>query len=113
MSKIGRNDPCPCGSGKKYKHCHLGKEAPSGSSNPVAADDPGAGAAWRDRIPWILAAIGGAAGVFFWVDQGLQPAISIWAGTGLFAGGWALFNNPPPSNPNSGDPAGLNFGRKD
>jgi preprotein translocase subunit SecA len=22
MGKIGRNDPCPCGSGKKYKHCH-------------------------------------------------------------------------------------------
>ena len=21
MGKIGRNDPCPCGSGKKYKHC--------------------------------------------------------------------------------------------
>jgi preprotein translocase subunit SecA len=20
--KIGRNDPCPCGSGKKYKQCH-------------------------------------------------------------------------------------------
>ncbi|MBR4125932.1 MAG: SEC-C domain-containing protein [Victivallales bacterium] len=19
--KVGRNDPCPCGSGKKYKHC--------------------------------------------------------------------------------------------
>ena len=25
-AKIGRNDPCPCGSGKKYKNCH-GKEA--------------------------------------------------------------------------------------
>ena len=24
--KIGRNDPCPCGSGKKYKQCH-GKES--------------------------------------------------------------------------------------
>ncbi|MCO6482756.1 MAG: preprotein translocase subunit SecA [Flavobacteriales bacterium] len=24
--KVGRNDPCPCGSGKKYKHCH-GREA--------------------------------------------------------------------------------------
>ena len=24
--KVGRNDPCPCGSGKKYKNCH-GKEA--------------------------------------------------------------------------------------
>jgi hypothetical protein len=21
----GRNDPCPCGSGRKYKHCHLGR----------------------------------------------------------------------------------------
>ncbi|MGH3031468.1 MAG: SEC-C metal-binding domain-containing protein, partial [Gaiellaceae bacterium] len=20
--KVGRNDPCPCGSGKKYKKCH-------------------------------------------------------------------------------------------
>jgi preprotein translocase subunit SecA len=24
--KIGRNDPCPCGSGKKFKACH-GKDA--------------------------------------------------------------------------------------
>ena len=24
--KVGRNDPCPCGSGKKFKSCH-GKEA--------------------------------------------------------------------------------------
>jgi preprotein translocase subunit SecA len=22
VEKVGRNDPCPCGSGKKYKHCH-------------------------------------------------------------------------------------------
>ena len=27
--KIGRNDPCPCGSGKKYKHCCLPSYAPS------------------------------------------------------------------------------------
>ncbi|MDR2585156.1 MAG: SEC-C domain-containing protein [Prevotellaceae bacterium] len=20
--QVGRNDPCPCGSGKKYKQCH-------------------------------------------------------------------------------------------
>jgi preprotein translocase subunit SecA len=26
QEKVGRNDPCPCGSGKKYKNCH-GKEA--------------------------------------------------------------------------------------
>ncbi|MGH8842575.1 MAG: preprotein translocase subunit SecA, partial [Advenella sp.] len=22
VGRVGRNDPCPCGSGKKYKHCH-------------------------------------------------------------------------------------------
>ena len=24
----GRNDPCPCGSGKRYKHCHGSAETP-------------------------------------------------------------------------------------
>ncbi len=28
MKKTGRNDPCPCGSGKKYKHCCSGKTTP-------------------------------------------------------------------------------------
>lgn len=26
--KVGRNDPCPCGSGKKYKKCHIDKVLP-------------------------------------------------------------------------------------
>ncbi len=26
MPKLGRNDKCPCGSGKKFKDCHLGRE---------------------------------------------------------------------------------------
>ncbi len=26
MARIGRNDPCPCGSGKKYKNCCLNKD---------------------------------------------------------------------------------------
>ena len=25
-AKIGRNEPCPCGSGKKFKNCHMGRE---------------------------------------------------------------------------------------
>lgn len=28
--KVGRNDPCPCGSGRKFKHCCLNKERPTG-----------------------------------------------------------------------------------
>ncbi len=31
--KVGRNDPCPCGSGKKYKHCH----GAAASTKPAAA----------------------------------------------------------------------------
>jgi len=33
---IGRNDPCPCGSGKKFKHCCLGKETSTASSHGAA-----------------------------------------------------------------------------
>jgi preprotein translocase subunit SecA len=29
--KVGRNDPCPCGSGKKYKQCH-GKAGATGNA---------------------------------------------------------------------------------
>jgi len=52
MTKPGRNDPCPCGSGKKYKHCCLNKMAQQpaspatrqtpGSRPPVRQPDPGA-----------------------------------------------------------------------
>jgi len=31
--KVGRNDPCPCGSGKKYKQCH-GMNQPSAPVSP-------------------------------------------------------------------------------
>ena len=37
MGKIGRNEQCPCGSGKKFKHCCLPKEqAGLVKSNPEA-----------------------------------------------------------------------------
>ena len=34
MSAPGRNDPCPCGSGKKFKHCHLVRAQPSTGITP-------------------------------------------------------------------------------
>ena len=45
MAKIGRNDPCPCGSGKKLKRCCLmepsAAEPPvSAIESPVNADEP-------------------------------------------------------------------------
>jgi hypothetical protein len=37
VTKTGRNDPCPCGSGKKYKHCCLRKET-AGKSEAMSRD---------------------------------------------------------------------------
>ena len=36
-TKIGRNDPCPCGSGKKYKNCCLLKQKNKGPKKKFAA----------------------------------------------------------------------------
>jgi preprotein translocase subunit SecA len=41
--KIGRNDPCPCGSGKKYKKCHGAGGA--GTAGPAGAGPKGSGPA--------------------------------------------------------------------
>ena len=35
MGKIGRNQPCPCGSGKKYKHCCLTAKQAGAIGSPV------------------------------------------------------------------------------
>jgi hypothetical protein len=39
MTKIGRNNPCPCGSGKKHKHC-CGKEVDLGGPAAAVLQDP-------------------------------------------------------------------------
>jgi len=50
--KVGRNDSCPCGSGKKYKKCHEGKD--EGVRAPNAAIDP-AGLSAKD-LPYLRVA---------------------------------------------------------
>jgi Flp pilus assembly protein TadD len=37
MAQIGRNDPCPCGSGKKYKRCCSAKDQVAASASLQAA----------------------------------------------------------------------------
>jgi tetratricopeptide (TPR) repeat protein len=40
-AKTGRNDPCPCGSGRKFKACHGGVEAPEkAGASPSRSIDP-------------------------------------------------------------------------
>jgi tetratricopeptide (TPR) repeat protein len=40
MAKVGRNAPCPCGSGKKYKRCCWEKPNPDPSSLPHGLQPP-------------------------------------------------------------------------
>jgi tetratricopeptide (TPR) repeat protein len=42
MAKTGRNDPCPCGSGKKYKNCCLTKDEAAKRERLAAAVRPAA-----------------------------------------------------------------------
>ncbi len=48
-AKVGRNEPCPCGSGKKYKKCCLGKAQPASTlaNSDSAAEQPG-----QDSLGW-------------------------------------------------------------
>ncbi len=46
VAKVGRNDPCPCGSGKKYKKCCLLKQ----SAAPVASRPSGPESRLRERL---------------------------------------------------------------
>lgn len=38
--EVGRNDPCPCGSGKKYKKCHLNAGPPAVAGAPSPHETP-------------------------------------------------------------------------
>ena len=38
--KTGRNDPCPCGSGKKYKHCCYSQDTVKHEEPIIAAPEP-------------------------------------------------------------------------
>lgn len=106
MTTVGRNDPCPCGSGLKFKRCHLGREG------ELAGDATAKVTVRRRSVPWVAIALGlvasGAVAVLRDVGSGLVVAAA-WA---LGTGAWIIFRDPPPPNENTDDPAALNFGRK-
>jgi hypothetical protein len=66
MAKTGRNEPCPCGSGKKYKHCHESKTSEKRSSRVLMIVVGGA----------VLAAI--AVGVVSFSRDGRSTGTRVW-----------------------------------
>jgi len=56
MAKVGRNHPCPCGSGKKYKHCCLARDEAAATADReqqqhrIAAPVDAPRASWRPVV---------------------------------------------------------------
>jgi hypothetical protein len=95
---IGRNDPCPCGSGTKYKRCCLGTE-----EDPQGAP--------KKMMPALVVLISGLVlAVVVLVMSGAENGALVAVVTLMFAGGTYVFTNMPPPNSSPGSPGGINFG---
>jgi hypothetical protein len=107
--KVGRNDPCPCGSGKKFKRCHLGREEELslGGAEDLSVEEMGARIVGLPRVHYgradeMMAALdlealtGSAAGVAFvdlkkYTDLNLFGGVHVKASKGQSGG---VFINP-------------------
>jgi len=96
-TQISRNDPCPCGSGLKYKKCCLGKAAPLKGR----------------RLIWTLAPFSAAiiAAVLLGVFFGFKSGLAAGAGLLLLAGVLVVVRGAPSSRATRGSPSDINFGK--
>lgn len=98
-SKVGRNEPCPCGSGKKYKACCIGKIEPENAKAPMGAS-----------IGIVVAGLVGAALLFMYKGPG--AALAAVAASFIIALAVYVFRDPnPPRGGSGGDSSAINFGR--
>ena len=103
--KVSRNAPCPCGSGKKYKHCCLGIETAM-TSQAFAPNK-------RKKTMSVLVGLGMIATGAAWYVEDLSLALTVAGASVVLGFGYLTFSNPPPPRKDAGNPAGLDFGRKD
>jgi hypothetical protein len=102
MPALTKRSPCPCGSGKKYKHCHWDADHPAGDvplESPTAAEEPAVEtrpARWPIAV-FALAVVLLALG-FGWksgsVGQGITVGIAGLLALGIFA---VARDAPPPA----------------
>lgn len=98
MAEHARNEPCPCGSGKKFKNCHLGREKEL------------APATYR-IVPWVILGAGIIGGGVVWMMTKEWDYGAMLAGGGIIlAGAWATFTDPPPPRTDSERSDSINFG---
>lgn len=95
MAKVGANDACPCGSGQKYKKCHMGKSLTAGRDS---------------KLPLAVLALFlvGALVMFFTIDD--WEASAAMAAGGLIAAGAIYVMRDPPESKGGGNAGAINFG---
>ncbi len=98
-NKIGRNTPCHCGSGKKFKNCCIDKVQKEASQAPLGAS-----------IGIVLVGLAGAA--LLLMTKGVGSALAAVAGAIIVAVAVFIFRDPnPPRGGSGGDSSAINFGR--
>lgn len=93
---VARNAPCPCGSGKKYKHCCIDKAPPQQRK--------------RLMVPIVLTLLALGLGAWVMVSRGISAGAAVGGGGLMIALIVYLFYDPPPPRGGNDHPAGINFG---
>jgi len=120
---LGRNEPCWCGSGKKYKHCHYQEDrdnemrALREAAAPVDFEpEPVPAAVPSEPVDFA------ARGVMIGIGATLAASLGLWIagqgsiaaavlGVGLFAVlVWGAVRKPPPPRTDDQNPAAIGFG---
>ncbi len=121
-NKLGRNEPCHCGSGRKYKNCHYNEDREKNRLPPPPVD----AATTNNNKPKVVytppptrndaVVLLAVAGTIVAAAVGLAYAGYVNWGLAMGIGGLALLGvyivlrDPPPPRDDPGNPAGLNFG---
>jgi CBS-domain-containing membrane protein len=99
QAKLGRNSPCHCGSGKKFKACCIGKSLPENAKAPIGAS-----------IGILIAGLAGAALLLMY--KGMGSALAAIGASVIAAMAIYVFRDPnPPRGGSGGDSSAINFGR--
>ncbi len=98
-NKIGRNSPCPCGSGKKHKQCCLGKVEEVKEKARIGMS--------------IMVGIAGLlGGGVLWYFKGASFGMAGAAASVIVAAAVYVFRDPDPPRGGSGsDSSAINFGK--
>jgi hypothetical protein len=97
MAQVSRNDPCPCGSGLKYKKCCLGKAPPMRGRRLL----------WRA----LAAVVAVGAAVTIGVLQGIKTGLGAGVVVALIIVILFVVRSPPPSSGGHTRSGDINFGR--